>query len=110
MPKTYTSLEPVINLLRETRKKATSPMHDNILLNTQQLLELQANDPTVTIKIIKCKDCKFYTNNINDNNLRDSYCHRTKFAFNDVLPDDFCSKAVKLEHKLPAEKDERIDK
>lgn len=107
MPKTYTSLEPVINLLRETRKKATSPMHDNILLNTQQLLEFQANDPTMTIKIIRCKDCKFYTDNINDDSLRKGYCDRTTFAFDKVSPDDFCSQAVRVQNTPSANKETR---
>lgn len=98
----YVNLTPMINLLRNARKKATSPMHDNILLNTQQILELQAHneDTTDVLKVVRCKNCKFYTNNIPDGNLKKGYCHRIEqFCFNTMSPDDFCSKAEKLTEK-----------
>lgn len=48
------------------------------------------------IKIIRCKECKHFTNNINDDNLRDGYCNRKEVGcFCKVSDDgsDYCSYA-----------------
>ena len=48
-------------------------------------------------KVVRCKNCKYYTNNIGDNNLRDGYCNRREIGnFAQRLPDDFCSKGEEV--------------
>lgn len=48
------------------------------------------------VEVIRCKRCKYFTNNINDNSLRDGYCNRKEVGcFCKVKDDgsDYCSYA-----------------
>lgn len=54
---------------------------------------LQEIDKTSTIKIIRCKDCKYYTNNIDDDSLRDGFCCLEEVGdFCKRKTDDYCSR------------------
>lgn len=49
------------------------------------------------VEIIRCKQCKYFTNNINDSNLRNGYCNRKEAGFfykvkNDGT--DYCSYGI----------------
>ena len=52
------------------------------------LLELPSAQP----EIIRCKDCKHWTNNIGDSKLRDNYCNDEAHGFYyQCSEDDYCS-------------------
>ena len=62
------------------------------------------------MKVVRCKDCKHYTDNINDDNLRNGFCERLKnYYFDTHKPTDYCSfgerksdkpKLTKAEHSF----------
>ena len=44
------------------------------------------------VEVVRCGDCKHYTDNINDDNLRNGFCNRLKnYYFDTHKPTDFCS-------------------
>ena len=44
------------------------------------------------VKVVRCRECKHYTDNINDDNLRNGFCNRLKnYYFDTHKPTDFCS-------------------
>ena len=44
------------------------------------------------VEVVRCKDCKLYTDNINDDNLRNGYCTRLRhYNFDTRRTDDYCS-------------------
>ena len=46
-----------------------------------------------TVEIVRCKDCKYYTNNIDDNCLRDGFCCLKEVGlFCKRKADDYCSR------------------
>lgn len=46
--------------------------------------------------VVRCKDCKYFTNNIADENLRKNFCDRIQVnCFHPVKENDFCSYAEK---------------
>jgi len=48
-------------------------------------------------KIIRCKDCKYWTNNISDPELRDNYCNEEAHGFfYRCSGDDYCSFAERI--------------
>lgn len=48
------------------------------------------------VEVVRCKDCKLYTDNINDDNLRNGYCTRLKNFYFDIREaDDYCSNGEK---------------
>lgn len=48
--------------------------------------------------VVRCKNCKYYTDNINDPNLRKGFCNRIEMnCFDKRLPDDYCSYGEKIE-------------
>ena len=50
--------------------------------------------PSAQPEIIRCKDCKHWTNNIGDSELRDNYCNEAAHGFYyRCSGDDFCSMA-----------------
>lgn len=65
-----------------------------ILKLRKDLRELQSAQP----EIIRCKDCKHWTNNIGDSELRDNYCNEAAHGFYyRCSGDDFCSYAERRE-------------
>ena len=51
-------------------------------------------------RVVRCKDCVMYTNNIEDENLRDGFCNRiAQFAFDFRNPDDYCSYGKRKDEK-----------
>lgn len=45
--------------------------------------------------VVHCKNCKYYTDNINDPNLRKGFCNRVEMnCFDKRLPDDYCSYGI----------------
>lgn len=50
--------------------------------------------PSAQPEIIRCKDCKHWSNNSGDLKLRDNYCNEAMHGFYyQCSGDDFCSKA-----------------
>ena len=50
--------------------------------------------PSAQPEIIRCKDCKHWTTNIGDSELRDNYCNEAMHGFYyRCSGDDFCSYA-----------------
>ena len=48
--------------------------------------------PSAQPDIIRCKDCKHWTNNIGDSKLRDNYCNDEAHGFYyQCSEDDYCS-------------------
>ena len=48
--------------------------------------------PSAQPEIIRCKDCKHWTNNIGDSKLRDNYCNDEAHGFYyQCSEDDYCS-------------------
>ena len=48
--------------------------------------------PSAEPEIIRCKDCKHWTNNIGDSKLRDNYCNDEAHGFYyQCSEDDYCS-------------------
>ena len=46
-----------------------------------------------TVEIVRCKDCKYYTNNIDDDCLRDGFCSLEEVGnFCKRKADDYCSR------------------
>jgi len=56
--------------------------------------------------IIRCRDCKHWTNNIRDSDLRENYCDEKMHGFSyQCNGDDYCSRAErKTGSKKPTEK------
>ena len=58
-------------------------------------LELFGNSehlPSAQLEIIRCKDCKHWTNNIGDYKLRDNYCNEEAHGnYYQCSEDDYCS-------------------
>lgn len=47
-------------------------------------------------EVVRCKDCKMYTDNIDDPNLRKGFCDRIAWQCYDRRnPDDFCNYGVR---------------
>lgn len=65
------------------------------LIIAKTLLESVLQDmPTAEPEIIRCKDCKHWTTNIGDSELRDNYCNEAMHGFYyRCSGDDFCSRA-----------------
>lgn len=59
--------------------------------------DIYADMPTEDVQpVVCCKDCKHYTDNINDSNLRKGFCNRVEMNYFDKrLPDDYCSYSIK---------------
>ena len=48
--------------------------------------------PSAQPELIRCKDCKHWTNNIGDSKLRDNYCNDEAHGFYyQCSEDDYCS-------------------
>lgn len=48
-------------------------------------------------KIIHCRECKHWTNNIGDSRLRDNYCNEAAHGFHyRCCGDDYCSYAERM--------------
>jgi len=48
--------------------------------------------PSTQPEIIRCKDCKYWTNNVGDYKLRDNYCNEKAHGFYyQCNGDDYCS-------------------
>ena len=57
------------------------------------------NVPSAQPEIIYCKDCKHWTNNIGDSELRDNYCNEVAHGFYyRCNGDDFCSRAERRDN------------
>ena len=55
--------------------------------------------PSAQPEIIYCKDCKHWTNNIGDSELRDNYCNEVAHGFYyRCNGDDFCSRAERRDN------------
>ena len=59
----------------------------------EQIVDRLRNDPDAEwVEIIRCKDCKHWTNNIGDSKLRDNYCNDEAHGFYyQCSEDDYCS-------------------
>ena len=59
-----------------------------------ELLSWIDDAPSAQTEIIYCEDCKHWTNNIGDSELRDNYCNEPVHGFHyRCSGDDFCSYA-----------------
>lgn len=48
--------------------------------------------------VVRCKDCKYFTNNIADENLRKNFCDRIQInCFHSVKENDYCSYGTKVD-------------
>lgn len=61
--------------------------------------ELVKNAPTIDAEpVVRCKDCKYFTNNIADENLRKNFCDRIQVnCFHPVMENDYCSYGAKMD-------------
>lgn len=61
--------------------------------------DIYADMPTEDVQpVVCCKDCEYYTDNINDPNLRKGFCNRVEMNYFDKrLPDDYCSYGIKMD-------------
>lgn len=61
--------------------------------------ELIKNAPTIDSEpVVRCKDCKYFTNNIADENLRKNFCDRIQInCFHSVKENDYCSYGTKVD-------------
>ena len=56
------------------------------------LSEVTGELPSAQPEIIRCKDCKHWTNNIGDSKLKDNYCNDEAHGFYyQCSEDDYCS-------------------
>lgn len=57
------------------------------------------NAPTIDAEpVVHCKDCKYFTNNIADENLRKNFCDRIQVnCFHRVNENDYCSYGAKMD-------------
>lgn len=60
----------------------------------ETIIEDISRMPTVeATAIVKCKDCKFYSNSIDDDRLRDGFCSRKEVSYwCRRKPDDYCNR------------------
>lgn len=66
--------------------KSDNPMH-------HEQVSIYAIRELETVEIVRCKDCKYYTNNIDDNCLRDGFCCLKEVGlFCKRKADDYCSR------------------
>lgn len=63
------------------------------------------SQPTVDAKpVVRCKDCKYFTNNIADENLRKNFCDRIQVnCFHPVKENDFCSYGARKDEEAEQE-------
>lgn len=63
------------------------------------------NMPTIDAEpVVRCKNCKYFTNNIADENLRKNFCDRIQVnCFHPVKENDFCSYGAKMDEEAEQE-------
>lgn len=50
------------------------------------------------VSVVRCKDCKYYTNNIHDPNLRDNFCNRVEQNCFDIRsPNGYCNYGERID-------------
>ena len=67
---------------------------DCVTYDVESTVERIKELPSAKPQIIRCKECKHWTNNIGDSNLRDDFCNEAVHGFYyRCSGDDYCSKA-----------------
>jgi hypothetical protein len=70
---------------------------DSCYKDTREFCDEIKELPPVQPEIIRCKDCKHWTNNIGDSELRDNYCNeKTHGFYYRCSGDDYCSFAERI--------------
>ena len=64
-----------------------------------QIIDAFDDLPTAdVVPLVRCKDCKHYTNNIHDPNLRDNFCNRVEQNCFDIRsPNGYCNYGERID-------------
>ena len=77
---------------KDARKRHTSQFVDGMEDGYARIRSDVLLMPSAQQEIIQCKDCKHWTNNIGDSELRDNYCNEKAHGFYyRCSGDDYCS-------------------
>lgn len=60
---------------------------------------------TDVVEVVRCKDCKHYTDNMNEDNLWKGYCGKAISCFEFRKSTDFCSYGERKENEIHKQSD-----
>lgn len=83
---------------RELWQIKPKEVQDRDIENADRILREAIQALKESNPVVHCKNCKYYTDNINDPNLRKGYCDRIEMnCFDKRLPDDYCSYGIEVD-------------